>query len=149
MVDKYSALLDLRYPQQEVIPVLDSNHSTICKFDLRTPNYELVVSGIVDLVDWALKEVLTPNVSSSLSPPLLAASVIDNDDSSSNLGTPHRITQLSYAYLPDLAIPAFQVLRGSNTKFHLLVRSICGRTSMSNSLMVGRDSWIRFRKLYC
>ena len=113
MVDKNSALLDLRYPQQDVIPVPESNHSTICKFDTRTPNYELVVSGIVDLVDWALKKVLSPNVSSNLSPPLLAASVIDDDDSSSGLSAPHRSTQVSYAYLPDfgdISISSSEVL---------------------------------------
>ena len=103
MVDKNSAVLGLEYPREDTMPVPESNHSTICKFDSRTPNYELVTSGIVDLVDWALKEVLIPNVSSNILPPLLAASVIEDndDDSSSGLSAPHRSTQVSYAYLPD------------------------------------------------
>ena len=103
MVDKNSAILGLEYPREDAIPVPESDHSTICKFKSRTPNYELVTSGIVDLVDWALKEVLNPNVFPNVLPPLLAASVIDddNDDSSSGLRAPHRSTQVSYAYLPD------------------------------------------------
>ena len=103
MIDKNSAVLGLEYPREDAMPVPESNHSSICKFDSRTPNYELVTSGIVDLVDWALKEVVTPNVSSNILPPLLAASVIDDDDdSSSGLSAPNRSTQVSYAYLPDI-----------------------------------------------
>ena len=102
MVDKNSAVLGLEYPREDAMPVPESNHSSICKFDSRTPSYELITSGIVDLVDWALKEVVTPNVSSNILPPLLAASVIDDDDdSSSGLSAPYRSTQVSYAYLPD------------------------------------------------
>ena len=99
MVDKNSALLGLQYPQEDTMPVPESNHSTICKFDARTQNYELVVSAIADLVDWALKKVVAPDVSSSLSLPSLAISV-PNDDSSSGLSAPS--TQIAHAYLPDL-----------------------------------------------
>ena len=102
MVDKNSAVLGLEYSREDAIPVPESNHSTICKFDSRTPNYELVISGIVDLVDWTLKEDLSPNGSSNTLPPSLATSIIDDvDDSSSSLSAPHRSTQVSYAYLPD------------------------------------------------
>lgn len=106
MVDKNSALLGLPYPQEDAMPVPDSNHSTICKFDTRTQNYELVISGIADLVDWALKKVLAPDVSSTLALPSLATSVTD-DDSSSRLSALHRSTQVSYAYLPDFGDLSF------------------------------------------
>ena len=106
MVDKNSALLGLPYPQEDAMPVPESNHSSICKYDSRTQNYELVISGIADLVDWALKKVLAPETSSSISTPSLATSV-DDDDSSSGLSAPYHSTQISYGYLPDFGSISF------------------------------------------
>ena len=100
VVDKKSALLGLQYPQEDTFPVPESNHSSICKFGTRTQNYELVASGIADLVDWALEKDLAPDVYSTLSLPSRASSVTD-DDSSSGLSVPYRSTQVSHAYLPD------------------------------------------------
>ena len=82
------------------MPVPESNHSTICKFGTRTENYKLVISGIADLADWALRKALAPAVSSTLSLHSLASSGTD-DDSSSGLSAPYRSTQVSYTYLPD------------------------------------------------
>ncbi|MCJ1273174.1 hypothetical protein MMC21_000963 [Puttea exsequens] len=95
VVDKNSALLGLSYPQEDAIPVPESNHSNICKFGTKTQNYELVVSGIADLVDWALKEI------SNLQEPSILS--ISDDDSSSSPSVPYRNTQVSYAYLPDFS----------------------------------------------
>ena len=88
------------------ILVPESNHSTICKFDSRTQNYDIVISGIADLVDWALKKVLAPDKSSSLSLSSLEVTVTD-DDSSSGLSIPYRNTQVSYAYLPRFGDTSF------------------------------------------
>lgn len=100
VVDPNSAICHLQYPEEDVIPVPESNHSTICKFETRNQNYDLVISGIADLVDWALTKVLAPDVSSNLSLLALGTSVTD-DGSSSGLNAPYRSTQVSYAYLPD------------------------------------------------
>lgn len=106
VVDKNSAILGLPYPQEDAIPVPESNHSTICKFDSRTQNYDIVISGIADLVDWALKKVPAPDKSSSLSLSSLEVTVTD-DDSSSGLSIPYRDTQVSYAYLPHFGDTSF------------------------------------------
>lgn len=100
VVDKNSAILGLPYPQEDAIPVPESNHSTICKFDDRSQNYDIVISAIVDMVDWALKKGPAPGESSSFSVSSLEISVT-GDDSSSDRSVPYRSTQVSYAYLPD------------------------------------------------
>lgn len=106
VVDKNSAILGLPYPQEDAIPVPESNHSTICKFDARTQNYDLVISGIADLVDWALKKGRAPNESSPL--PLSSLEItITGDDSSSGLSVPYRSRQVSYIHLPDFGDSSF------------------------------------------
>lgn len=100
VVHKNSALLSLPYPQEDAMPIAESNHSTICKFDTKSQSYELVVSGLANLVDWALKKALDPDLSSTL-PLLSPATPGADDDSSSSRRDLNRSTQLSYAYLPD------------------------------------------------
>ena len=85
------------------MPVPESDHSTVCKFDARTQNYELVISGLADLVDWTLKKIPASDVSSTLLPllPLSPADSATDDDSSFDLSAPYPNSQVSFAYLPD------------------------------------------------
>lgn len=106
MVDRNSAILGLQYPEEDAIPIPESNHSTICKLDTRSQNYEIIVSGVADLVEWALREVPALDDSSNL--PLSSLEITGtDDDSSSGLSAPYRSTQVSYAYLPDFGDTSF------------------------------------------
>ena len=53
VVSRNSAVLGLPYPDENVVPLPESNHSSICKFASRSQNYELVVEALADLVEWA------------------------------------------------------------------------------------------------
>ena len=88
IVDANSAKLDLGEPLEVMYQVPESNHSTICKFEGPTEDYEVVIGYIMKLVDWALippvatHDVLLPP-GSSLGPPLSrppsASSALNSD----------------------------------------------------------------------
>ena len=49
-------MLGLPYPLEDVNPVPESDHSSICKFASRSQRYEQVVRAISDLLDWITSE---------------------------------------------------------------------------------------------
>lgn len=94
--------MGLPHPLEDVIPVPESNHSTVCKFDGRSQNYELVISGIAELVKWSLTEVPASDTVSIRRP--TSWTTLESDKSvDSDLISPLGDLGLSYAYLPDFS----------------------------------------------
>ncbi|RDW63381.1 hypothetical protein BP6252_10926 [Coleophoma cylindrospora] len=54
VVDQNSAVLGLEFPREVQYLVPESTHSSICKFDSKTENYEVIIDHLADLVDYSL-----------------------------------------------------------------------------------------------
>ncbi|KAI9859462.1 MAG: hypothetical protein M1824_003803 [Vezdaea acicularis] len=121
VVDQYSAILGLPFPQEATYQVPESDHSTICKFEAKTQNYNDVIEQISDLVDWTINSpVLSNKTNTVLRPPLLRSfsdtssvtdSHIDATDSQTSISTllsPFRI--FSRAVSPKLRDGPFYLL---------------------------------------
>jgi tetratricopeptide (TPR) repeat protein len=111
IVDGNSAKLDLEEPLEVIYQVPESNHSTICKFEGATEDYEVVIGYITKLVDWALTppvaipDVLLPPGSSSstlpISPQASRSSLFDSDLALKGLASRRAFPRLSsYSRVP-------------------------------------------------
>ncbi|RDW57313.1 hypothetical protein BP5796_12763 [Coleophoma crateriformis] len=54
IVDQNSAVLGLEFPREVQYLVPESTHSSICKFESKTENYEVIIDHLADLVDYSL-----------------------------------------------------------------------------------------------
>ena len=106
--------MGLPHPQEDVVPVPESNHSTVCKFDGRSRNYELVVAGIEELVKWSLNEMPASDTGSIARPTSWTTSLSD-ERVVSDLMSPLSDLGLSYAYLPDFSRRDLSAVRVTKT----------------------------------
>ena len=100
IVSRNSAVLGLPYPNENVVPIPESNHSTICKYDSRSQSYVLVIRALGDLVQW------TRQIPSTESRTSISASSNSSDDlaSSPDLWSSDSRTLVSSPSLEGLSI---------------------------------------------
>ena len=90
VVARNSAVLGLPYPLEDVNPVPESDHSSICKFTSRSQRYEQLVSAISDLLEWVTGD-----------PSLMRRSM----SSGSELSDDGTSSSSNWAFKSDLALP--------------------------------------------